>query len=124
MKLLLSKFLFIAIFALLLSACSPHPGMGVWKATTGNEMGIDRLVVGFEGRAEFITRKQDNAVWHCFWGVTDKKDLSLDCTPSTNPDNKKDYILSINNQGLAELRHESKLLATFIRLNENPSPRK
>ena len=112
--------------SLLLSACSPHPATGVWKATGDNELGIARLVAGFEGRAEFTTSKLDNAVWHCFWGAPDKKVLELTCTPSTNPDQKRAFTLSVNDAGLGELRDvdNTKLLATFTRLDEDPSPRK
>ena len=125
----LNRFYFSACvisLSLFLSACSPHPATGVWKATGDNQLGIDRLVAGFEGRVEFTTTKLDNALWHCFWGAPDKKKLELDCTPSTNTDKKRSFILSVNDAGLAELRDvdDTKLLATFTRLDEDPSPRK
>ena len=131
----------VIFLSLFLSACSPHPATGVWKATGDNALGIDRLVVGFEGRAEFITTKINNALWHCFWAAPGKKRLSLSCTPSTNPDQKRVFVLSVNKQGLAELRDNYRpakgflpadgisldeklpVLATFVRLDENPSPR-
>jgi hypothetical protein len=134
--------IFVISLSLLLSACSPHPATGVWKATGDNELGIDRLVAGFEGRAEFITSKLDNTLWHCFWAAADKKRLTLSCTPSTNPDQKRVFVMSVNKQGLAELRDNYRpakgflpavgiswderlpVLATFIRLDENPSPAK
>ena len=108
----------------LLVACSPHPATGVWKATADNELGINRLVVSFEGRAEFKTSKLDNAVWHCFWAAPDKKKLELNCTPSTNPDQNRSFSLNVNDQGLAEFQEKGAVLATFTRVNENPSPRK
>ncbi len=116
----------VIFLSLFLSACSPHPATGVWKATGDNELGVDRLVAGFEGRVEFTTSKLDNAVWHCFWGAPDKKVLELTCTPSTNPDQKRAFTLSVNDAGLGELRDvdNTKLLATFTRLDEDPSPRK
>jgi len=80
---------FTSIFIIttfLLSACSPHPGSGVWEAVADNEQGISKLTVGFEGKAEFTSSKLNNAVWHCFWSTADKKKLVLDCTPSTNPE--------------------------------------
>jgi hypothetical protein len=121
---IISRTSLIFLFSLLILACTPHPGTGVWKAISDNEMGISRLIVGFDGRAEFVSKKQDNATWHCFWGkVTDKK-LDFECTPSTNPEQKKSFVLSIDDQGLASLYHKANLLATFSRLDENPSPRK
>jgi len=130
MKFLYSRFSFVLLVSVLLSACSPHKGTGVWKATTDNEWGIERLVVGFEGKAEFTSVKKDNAVWHCFWSTSansaavDEKGLSLDCTASTNTDKKEEFFVMVNDQGQAELRHDSVLLATFTLLDENPSPRK
>ncbi len=125
---------FIIFLSLFLSACSPHPATGVWKATGENTLGIDRLVAGFEGRAEFTTSKINNAVWHCFWGAADKKILKLNCAPSTNTEEKRLFTLGVNEQGLAELRDDAAngvsstetlpVLATFTRLDEDPSPRK
>jgi len=125
---------FVIFLSLFLSACSPHPATGVWKATGDNALGIDRLVAGFEGRAEFTTSKINNAVWHCFWGAADKKILKLNCAPSTNTEEKRLFTLSVNEQGLAELRDAGTdgvssiemlpVLATFTRLDEDPSPRK
>lgn len=125
---------FILFLSLFLTACSPHPATGVWKTTGDNALGIDRLVAGFEGRAEFTTGKINNAVWHCFWGAADKKIIKLNCVPSIKTDEKRLFTLSVNEQGLAELRDDATdgasstealpVLATFVRLDEDPSPRK
>ena len=119
------RFTAFAIFiSLFLSACSPHPATGVWKAIGDNQYGIDRLVVGYEGRAEFVTKKLDNAVWHCFWSASDKKEqLNLDCSASTDK-LKKQFVLGVNDQGFSELKENGEVLAIFDRLDENPSPTK
>ena len=124
MKFKQSRFLLFVSSILLLTACSPHPGTGVWKTDADNQLGIKKLVVGFEGRAEFVSTKPEKADWHCFWRGSKKKELILDCKPSTNPDENNSYVLSINDQGLAEFRNDSSLLATFKRSDENPSPKK
>ncbi len=116
--------LFFLGISLLLSACSPHPAAGVWKTTEDNGYGISRLVVGFDGRADFVTRKLNNATWHCFWAMSDKREAILDCTSSLNTEQEERFILSINEQGFAQLQHKSQLVGTFMRLNESPSPRK
>ena len=116
--------LFLLSIVLLLSACSPHPAAGVWKANEDNAYGISKLVLSFEGRADFVTRELDNATWHCFWAVTGKNEASLDCTSSLNTEQEESYLLTINDQGLAELRHKSQLVGVFTRQDENPSPRK
>jgi len=115
--------LFLLGIALLLSACSPHPAAGVWKTTEDNSYGITKLVLSFEGRADFVTTRLDNATWHCFWAVTAKQEASLDCTSSLNPDQEESFLLTINDQGLAELRHKSQLIGSFTRQDENPSPK-
>ena len=116
--------LFWLCTVLLLSACSPHPAAGVWKTVEDNGYGITKLVVAFEGRADFVTRKLDNATWHCFWAVTGKQEARLDCTSSLNPEQEETFFLMINDQQLAELRHKSQLVASFTRQDENPSSKK
>jgi len=59
-----------------LSSCSPHTGTGVWKATGENDWGIERLVVSFEGRATFVSKK-NNAYCHCFWATYKDTDKGL-----------------------------------------------
>ena len=124
MKLKQSRFLLLVSTILLLSACSPHSGTGVWITDAENQLGINKLVVGFEGRAEFVSTKPEKTDWHCFWRGSKEKELILDCKPSTNPDHEQSYVLSINDQGLAEFRNDSSLLAIFTRSDENPSPNK
>ena len=124
MKFKQSHFLLFISSILLLTACSRHPGTGVWITDTDNQLGIEKLVVGFEGRARFFSTKPEKTDWHCFWGRSKEKELLLDCSPSTNPDKKQSYFLRINDEGLAELMNNSLLLATFTRTDENPSPKK
>lgn len=116
------RFLFLGIF-LLLSACSPHPAAGVWSATQDNAYGISRLVVGFDGRADFVTAKKNNATWHCFWARSGKWEAVLSCTSSLDKDQEERFVLTSSEQGIAQLHHNSQLAGTFKRLNENPSPR-
>ena len=112
---------FVFYFALsLMTACSPHPGTGVWMANTDNELGISKMIVAFDGRVEFNSSKPENAKWHCFWEKLNKNSLELDCTPSNHVDQPhKFHIISIDKLN-AELRENEKLLARLKRLNENP----
>ncbi|MDT8283104.1 MAG: hypothetical protein RQ982_09915 [Gammaproteobacteria bacterium] len=108
----------------ILSSCTPHPASGVWKTTQDNDYGLNKLVVGFDGRASFTTPKRDDAQWHCFWSAADKHEILLDCTPSTEPEQGESFILTITTQGVAELRRNTQLIATLILQDENPSPTK
>ena len=107
-----------------LSACTPHSASGVWKTTEDNDYGITKIVVGFEGRANFTTPKLDNATWHCFWSRINKQETELNCTPSTNPDQEERFTLTNTKQGISELRHKEKLITTLTLQNENPSAKK
>ena len=113
--------LFTLAITLLITACSPHPASGVWKSLEDNDYGIEILTVSFDGRANFTTPKLDNAEWHCFWSATGNKETELNCNPSTDPDKKEIFLLTINNQGLAELRHNTQLIASFTLQDKNPS---
>lgn len=112
--------LLIVAAILVISACSPHPVSGVWKATEKNSYGISKLIVSFDGKAEFTTTNPDSATWRCFWAATEKRQAKLDCTPSTDPDQEKRFILTVNERGHAELSHQSKLITVLTLQNENP----
>jgi hypothetical protein len=114
--------LFLLTNTLLLTACSPHPASGVWKTTADNDYGINKIVVGFDGKANFATPKLDNATWHCFWSAASEQETVLNCTPSTNPDQEERFILSIKNKATAELRHNSQVITVLTLQDENPSP--
>ena len=113
--------LLLVTFTVFISACSPHPASGVWEATQDNDYGISRLTMSFDGKAEFVTTKLNDTNWHCFWSATGKKQANLDCNPSTELEQKKNFVLNVNDQGVAELTHDSRLMGTFKLLNENPS---
>jgi hypothetical protein len=113
----------VLLFSLFLMACSPHSGTGVWKAVDDNVQGIVKIRVGFDGKAEFITTKLENATWHCFWTMAGDNSLSFDCTPSTNVEQKKAFTFAVNDHGVAELTSGVLRLGTFTRTQENPSPR-
>jgi hypothetical protein len=114
------KSFFVISLSALLVACSPHPGTGVWKANTQNALGIDRLTVSFNGRAEFVTSGPEAANWHCFWAGINKQQIELDCKPSTNPDNKQVFVLAATTAGQAKLMQQKKTLAEFTLLDEDP----
>lgn len=113
--------LLLLTIALLLSACTPHSASGVWRTTADNVYGINKLVVGFDGRANFTTAKLDNASWHCFWSATGELETVLTCTASTNPEQEERFILTIIKPGSAELQHKSQRVAILALQDENPS---
>jgi hypothetical protein len=106
---------------LLLTACHPLPAAGVWTATGDNNFGINVLTVAFEGRANFSSTKPVDATWHCFWAISAEQEIKLDCTSSADPASDVAFLLRINEQGLAELRHDGQLAGIFSRQDKNPS---
>ncbi len=120
----LSHLLVTLTITLALFACSPHSGAGVWKATGDNDFGINKLVIAFDGWAEFETTRQDNATWHCFWARSSKQKTDMECSSSINPEQKEKFILTVNNEGVAELQHKSQLIGSFTRLDESPTFKK
>jgi hypothetical protein len=116
-----SSSLILLSIIFLLSACSPHPTSGVWKATGDNNYGIDKLVVAFDGKAYFTTTKPDNITWHCFWTASSKIESELKCTPSNNPDQEERYTLTLGDKEIAQLRHNNQQIASFSRPDKNAS---
>lgn len=105
-----SFFLFIA---LLLAGCSPHPGSGIWIATSENEPGFKKIDVQFEGRADIYTATDETAVRRCFWGSMSPTQLALDCVQAADTEIKENYRLIVSEDGTAELTLKQQLVGTF-----------
>ena len=116
----LSYYLLTISSLFLLTSCSPHPGTGVWKTEGENELGLSKIIVAFEGRAEFKSSKPVEANWHCFWGKADDQALNLDCTPSTNIDQARKFVIVSQDKTNAEFRENGKLIAKLKRVDANP----
>lgn len=103
----------------LLWACAPHPGSGTWQAEAENTYGIRQLALEYDGKAAFTTQTKDPADWHCFWGGIAKNIVSLKCTPSSDPQRKETYHLTVKKNDMAELAHEGRLIGTFKRQHKD-----
>jgi len=78
-----------------LSGCSAHPGAGTWASTSENRLKLAKLVVHFEGRAEFLT-KDANELLRCFWAASDGNTLGLECTAAEDTDTQVPYVLVVD----------------------------
>jgi hypothetical protein len=116
----MKKFLSLAICALTLSACSPHPGSGVWKAQGENNMGIPSLTIGFEGKARFSSSKTTPATWHCFWNASGRQTIDLDCTPSIDTEAETHFVLTVTDNQAAKLSMDGKPVGNFARSDKMP----
>ena len=81
--------LFLALGGAMLTACSPHPGAGTWKATSDNAFGIVDLSLQFDGKAEFAT--------------------------SSDPERRELYEFVVQDEKRGELFYNGESVATFER---------
>jgi len=116
----MKNFLLPALFVIVLGACSPHPGAGIWKAEGENTLGIKGMTVAYEGKAIFSSSKPAPATWHCFWNGTGRQTAKFDCTPSTNTDAEAHFTFTVREDGTAELRQQGKVVGLFVREGGNP----
>lgn len=107
--------LLTAMIASLLSACSPHPSAGKWKAIGDNEPGINELSILFDGKAEFTTTTNDVANWHCFWRGKDDNISTMACVPSSDTERRVNYEFAVQGEQQGELLYQGKAIATFKR---------
>lgn len=99
-----------------LSGCSPHPGAGNWVSTSDNSLKLAKLVVHFEGRAEFLT-EEDVELARCFWGAEESNILRFECTTAQDTDNQLAYRLVVDND-MATLSAAEKIVAQLKRVAE------
>ena len=107
----------LVLSIILISACSPHPGTGTWLAEN-NKAEISKLVVNYDGKAEIYLNDSKKAEWHCFWAGLDKKELSLTCTPASNPDNEESFSLKLDKTNDSSPPQTSKKQAKLFRKAE------
>ncbi len=117
----MKKLLFPVLMLMFLSACSPHPGTGVWKAQGENSLGIPGLTVAFDGKAAFTSKGENAAIWHCFWNASGEQTINLDCTPSTNTESEMHFVLTAEDDQTAALSRDGKSIGLFIRGEGNPA---
>jgi len=107
------KTIFLLSTLALIVGCSPHPGSGIWTATSENEPWFTKIDVQYEGRADIYSATEEAAVRHCFWGGMSPKQLALDCTRASDTDNPEHYRLTVTADDTAELTQKQQLVGTF-----------
>ena len=106
---------------LLLAACSPHPGSGIWEAVGENGNGFTKMVIQFNGRVEMFAPDKEKAVIRCFWAGEDAESISMDCVKA-DTDEKLKYGLRVNpTKQTADLLKSGKVVGSFNKLSSNPS---
>lgn len=105
--------LFILIFLLTLSGCSPHPGTGKWQADEKNSLNIAIINIVFEGTADFYVVNKEESIRRCFWSAAGEKTIQMQCVHSENIDNKVSYQFMVTEKGHAELTQNEQLIGQF-----------
>jgi len=62
-----------------------------------------------------FTTTNPKASWHCFWSAAGKREATLDCTSSTNPDQEVEYRFRVSAQGEGTLLRQDRVLGRFRR---------
>lgn len=98
--------------------CAPHPGSGTWITAGESEGGFSRLIVQFDGRAEFFAPGKEEEVLRCFWAGESEKSIRLDCSSAEDADAGMRYSLVVTGADQAELLQSGKIVARFHRGGE------
>ncbi|WP_198264042.1 hypothetical protein [sulfur-oxidizing endosymbiont of Gigantopelta aegis] len=105
--------LFFIIVLVTLTACSPHPGAGKWKADKANELNVSIINVLFEGTADFYTEGKDESIRRCFWSAIAPQTMSMQCVYSDNTDKKAAYQFVVTDKGHATLSQDEQVIGLF-----------
>ncbi|MBE9525403.1 MAG: hypothetical protein IME94_00375 [Proteobacteria bacterium] len=100
-----------------LSACSPHSGAGTWITDGNNPLKLTKIVVVFEGTADFFSEKNketdNSAIRRCFWSTAAEDQLQMQCVHADNTDLKETYQFTIIEGNQAQLTQNKQLIALF-----------
>ena len=114
---IISPVLFILLILITITACSPHPGAGSWKADSDNSLNISSIKIIFEGTADIFSHKNDgeskDAVFRCFWSASGEKQMQLQCVHAENTDLKETFQFTILETGQGRLTQNEQLIGLF-----------
>lgn len=113
----ISSALFIVVILIAVTACSPHPGAGAWKADGDNSLKISSIKIIFEGTADIFSHENDgeskDAVFRCFWSASGEKQMQLQCVHAENTDLKETFQFTILETGQGKLTQNEQLIGLF-----------
>lgn len=115
--------------AVLLMACSAHPGAGNWIATGEPRPGyiqeFSKLEVTFEGRTNIFGQNgasenngdnTNEAIRRCFWRGMDAQTIVMTCVQAANTEIEETYQLRVNpDNSVAELIKDEAVVGRFAR---------
>jgi hypothetical protein len=113
-----SSIFFLTAAMMAMTGCAPHPGSGTWITAGESEGGFSKLIVQFDGKAEFFAPGREEEVLRCFWAGGSAKSILLDCNPAEDADARLRYSLAVTGADQAELLQSGKIVARFHRSTE------
>ena len=115
---------------LAISACSPHPGAGTWKADGDNSLKISSIKIIFEGTADFFSSKNEsenkskdeeeniNTIYRCFWSASGENQMQMQCIHSDDIEKKETFHFTIIETGQGKLSRNEHLIGLFQKLTD------
>ena len=103
------------IAVLLLSACSGHPGTGLWQSNDNNAQGYWQIEVLFDGTAKVHAKGTSAPLMGCFWQANSAEALNLQCGAADNQETKQHFVLQISTADQAMFIKDGQTLARFQR---------
>lgn len=113
----ISRLALAVILAWFLSACSPHPGAGVW-VVAADEAAAEfvRLNVMYEGRTDMFGAAGDSAIRRCFWHGIDAAAIEMKCVVASDTEREELYLLRVDSaSGVAELARDGNVVGRYRR---------
>lgn len=115
--------------AVLLMACSAHPGAGNWVATGEQHSDFikefSKLQVTFEGRTNIFGQKEasqnsgdstNEAIRRCFWRGMDAQTIVMTCVQAADTEIEESFQLRVDgDSGFAELIKDGVVVGRFER---------
>jgi len=105
----------ILLLPLFLTGCGGHPAAGTWQIQDGSASRYARLVVQFDGKAEFFRGNEEEPAERCFWAGESADSITLQCVDAANGE-ERHYRLKVSKGGRGELMQDGRLLGMLDEL--------
>ena len=99
----------------LLTACTPHPGAGVWVSPGANSDDITRIEVHFDPKVKVYSSASEEPVLQCGWWGIDKQTIEMECVYLARTELQEQYRLTVIGDDTAELYKDNRLVSRLFR---------
>ena len=106
----------ILLMPLFLTGCGGHPAAGTWQIQDGSVSRYARVVVQFDGTAEFFRPDEEEPAERCFWAAESADTIALQCVDAASGQLERHYRLMVSKGGRGELMQDGQLLGVLDEL--------